>query len=266
MLAVGKRRVNTDRRTSGKKRSQKDVAFWSFMAVSLLLIVVGVAYEQGRGKTTATAEPAPPAVLAPVVVELPPLVAPPGSKSVIFGDSWTVGYAANPQAKGYAYLAGAALEWDNEVDGASGTGYLNPGNEGRGTYLDRLRGRDIDPDMQVVVIQGGLNDADKEFADFPDAAGAVLAEAKVKFPNAQIIVLGPAPAELPVWTVLTNIDYALQDAASDAGAYFISAIVGLWITPSNYDEVIDATKSNHPSTAGHALLGERVTAAIRELE
>lgn len=255
------------KRSRTVEQSRKVSPFWVFMAVAAVLLGGGLIYQNMRVSSAvpATAEPLPVPVLAPTGPNLPPLAAPAGAKAVFFGDSWTVGYAADPQSHGYAYLTGDQLGWDYTVKGDSGTGYINRGPNNTGNYIDRLRAFPVDPSVQVLVLQGGLNDSGAPLADFYNIGRQTVIDARGRFPNAKIVMLGPAAASLPVSAGLSQVDYQLRSVAFDEGIYYVSPLSDHWIGTDNFEQVIDLSKKNHPSTQGHAFLAEKTVAAIRAL-
>ena len=197
--------------------------------------------------------------------ELPVLDAPPGTKALFFGDSWTVGYHALPVTQGYAYQAGRALQWDFAVSGANGTGYLNRGEEGAGTYLDRLKALHVNSSVQLVVLQGGVSDAFLQLNDLSAAATAAIDRLREVFPNAQIVMVGLAPTTLPAKPQFATADHILATAAAFKSVHYVSPLMDEWITAENYPWAIDVGANYAPTTAGHTYLGERLTDALRTL-
>jgi lysophospholipase L1-like esterase len=259
MHAMSKKRSRTV-----EKRDPKTIAFWAFMVVALIAGVSMYAVAQARVPEVETADRIAVPDLVADEVTLPPIATPPGTRAVFFGDSWTYGYAAEPITQGYAYQAGTELGWDYTVNGGSGTGYLNAGQEGKGTYLDRLRKLPIDPAVQVLVLQGGLNDSGITQPNLQDAARATIAEARTRFPSATIVMLGPAPAKVPPSGGLLQVNADLSNVAAIEGLRYITSID--WIDTVNYGGIIDTTKKDHPSTEGHAFLAGRVVEAINGLQ
>lgn len=127
-----------------------------------------------------------------------------------------------------------------------------------------MRALDVDASVRVLVIQGGLNDTQQDRSAVYSAATDTIALAREKFPSAQIVVLGPAPTSSTPNDGLTNVSRNIYEASADANAYAIMPIAQQWITGSNVGDVIDPA-TIHPSTAGHAYLAERATAALREI-
>jgi len=184
-----------------------------------------------------------------------------GTNVVFFGDSWTEGYSAEPHAKGFAYLVGEQMVWDFTVDGRAGTGYANGGNGGK-TFIDRME-TVTDTDAQLLILQGGLNDESQPLPAVKRAISDTLEAAKFHYPNARIIVLGPAPSSLPLTDSLRAIDDALKSAASAQGIRYISPIAERWITRGNWANVISVEGLYHPSTAGHEYLASRLARDLK---
>ena len=71
---------------------------------------------------------------------------------------------------------------------------------------------------------------------------------------------------LPVEEATAAIDVDLADLAAMRGWWYVSPIAEGWIQPANYFDVIDTGVGNdHPSTAGHAYLAERLAASLATL-
>lgn len=188
----------------------------------------------------------------------------PEASLLVFGDSWTFGLAATTVTGGYAYRTGQILGWATTVDGENGSGYLRAGQYG-GYYGTRVA--ELDPDLEpdVVVIQGSINDRQQPLSALPRAARAVWSAVEATYPDAELVILGPAPSQLPVDESIAKIDDVLSDLADEEGLDYISPIDDEWITEGNYDAVIDAspTGHNHPSDDGHAFLAEQLVSELQ---
>lgn len=201
-----------------------------------------------------------------VTVAPTPLALPEHPRVLVFGDSWTYGSAASTPTLGYAYVLAELLEGETIVDGVRGSGYLKPGLDGAG-FGARIAALDpaIDPDL--VIIQGSINDRDQGAEGYREAATAAWDALAATYPDAAIVVLGPAPHILPVETGTTRIDDDLAALAGARGWWYISPVQDEWITPFNYRDVIDIDPGNrHPSTDGHRYLAEKVAAALADIE
>ena len=195
---------------------------------------------------------------------LPLLTLPDSADVLVFGDSWTVGFGLDAVSDGYAYQVGPAMGWQVTVDGSGGTGYVNPGPGGVGTYATRLVTAATDPPPALVVLQGGLNDARLDLGELPSAAAATVAVAQARFPGAQLVVFGPGTDTWPVDDRVEQADRILERVAAAAGVHYVSPIQEEWITATNFTEVIDPM-TRHPSEEGHALLARRLTEDLRAL-
>lgn len=199
---------------------------------------------------------------APVFAVAEPLTLPADARVLVFGDSWTYGSAATVPTDGYAYQLGRMNGWDTSVLGVRGSGYLRAGIDGP-DFGTRMAALDPAEAYDLIVVQGSINDrtlVDDTYRAHVDAAWDALVTAH---PDAQIVILGPAPHEFPVHAGTVRIDGELARAAADRGWWYISPLAEEWITPDRYDELIDADAGRkHPSDAGHRYLAERLTDAL----
>lgn len=194
---------------------------------------------------------------APALLDLPD-----EATVLIFGDSWTYGSAATVPTLGYAYLAGEVAGWNTVVDGVRGSGYLKPGWDGP-DFLTRILALDPALDPNLIIVQGSINDRREPAAGYRAAVDAAWDALAAQFPRAQIVILGPAPQVLPVQKATARIDGDLAAAAAERGWWYLSPIAEDWITVENYLGVIDTGAGrDHPSTAGHRYLAERLIEAV----
>jgi lysophospholipase L1-like esterase len=207
----------------------------------------------------------PAAAGATAAVAVEPLELPDSPRVLVFGDSWTYGSAATTPELGYAYVLADLIGGETVVDGVRGSGYLVPGIDG-GTFGERIVHLDPTLDPDLVIIEGSINDRRVPAAGYVEAVDAAWDALAATYPDATVVVLGPAPQVLPVETPTARIDRDLSDRAAGRGWAYISPLAEQWITTSNYPWVIDTgIGRNHPTTAGHAYLAERVAAALDAL-
>ncbi len=237
------------------------------VAVSLMLIIGILSVWRPWSAMPAAA----PVVIAAgdeqaVVIAPAPLVLPEHPSVLVFGDSWTYGSAANAPTQGYAYVLADLIDGTTIVDGVRGSGYLKPGIDGP-AFGERIAALDAALEPDLVIIQGSINDRKQGEEGYRDAVNAAWDAMAATFPEATIVVLGPAPHELPVGAATARIDRDLAELAAARGWWYVSPIERDWITPANYLDVIDVDEGNkHPSTAGHRYLAEQLAAALDELE
>ncbi len=220
-----------------------------------------------------TAEPAAPATAADdragVAASAPPapLVIDDDASVLVFGDSWVYGSAATVPTLGFAYLLADDLGVQTVVDGVRGSGYLKPGIDGP-AYGERIAALDPALDPDVIIVEGSINDRRAYPTGYRDAVTSAWDALQARFPDAEIVILGPAPQVLPVQQVTRSIDADLAALASARGWWYISPIAEDWITEANYADVIDTgpVGRNHPTTSGHAYLAGRLADDLERLE
>ncbi len=200
-----------------------------------------------------------------VTVAPAPLALPENARVLIFGDSWVYGSAAIAPTLGFAYLIGETRGWETVVDGIRGSGYLKPGIDG-GAYGERIASLDPQLDPDLVIVEGSINDRRLPAKGYRDAVTVAWDALQALYPEAQIVILGPAPQVLPVEKATARIDADLSALAASRGWWYVSPIAEEWITQANYLEVIDTgIGRNHPSTDGHAYLADRLGQALDTL-
>ena len=197
----------------------------------------------------------------PAALELPE-----NARVLIFGDSWVYGSAATVPTLGFAYRLAEQLGWQGVVDGVRGSGYLKPGLDG-GSYGERVAALDPSLDPDLIILEGSINDRRLPATGYRDAVTAVWDALKTRYPDATIVILGPAPQVLPVEETTARIDADLAELAAARGWWYISPIAEGWITEANYLDVIDTGPigRDHPSDEGHAYLAERVADALDDM-
>lgn len=183
---------------------------------------------------------------------------------LVIGASYTAGLGASPVTDGYAYQAADLLGWRAEIDGAPGTGYLNPGPHGAGAYQTRLAALAVPVAPQVVLVQSGRNDLAWAADTVQSAAVATLRRIRARWPQTRIVVLGAIPAAAAVPAALARLQAAFAAAAQAAGSVFIDPIAEHWITASNQASVAGPVPA-HPGNDGYRYLAHRLVDDLRAL-
>lgn len=203
---------------------------------------------------------------APASVPPAPLSIDDAARVLVFGDSWVYGSAATVPTLGFAYLLADELGVETVVDGVRGSGYLKAGLDGP-AYGERIAALDPALDPDVIIVEGSINDRKLYPDGYRDAVTAAWDELAARYPDAEIVILGPSPQVLPVESATRRIDAELSELAGARGWWYISPIAEDWITTANYPDVIDTGPigRDHPSTDGHAYLADRVATAIERM-
>lgn len=249
-------RVDTPGPTGPRRRNLTLLALLGAVA----LVCVIAAWRPWATETiTAADETGAPAVAVPA-----PLVIDDDTRLLVFGDSWTYGSAATERSDGYAYVAGRLLGIETTVDGVRGSGYLKAGIDGP-SFGDRIAALDPADAPDLIVLQGSINDRRLYTPLYPIAVREAWDRLASTYPAATIVVLGPAPQVLPVEEATAAIDEDLRTLADERDWWYISPLAEDWITDDTYARIIDSSDigRDHPSTAGHAYLAERLVEALR---
>lgn len=224
--------------------------FWGIIGAIALLAVgalAGVAVASARDGEAAARPPAA------------------GASVVVFGDSWTAGYWSEPLTSGFAYLTADRFEWDAQVLGEPGTGFIQKGKDEAKdrSFPTRAAELQVDSAVELVVLEGSINDtvlnldtpANPTADQLKAAVAKTLTELRRAYPSARIIALGPTgPDPVP------ELDSMLSEIYAGEGISYITAVD--WITPSMPWAWGD---QYHPSTQGHAFLAGRLAAALDEV-
>jgi acyl-CoA thioesterase I len=192
-------------------------------------------------------------------------------KRILFvGASYTAGVGAVPATNGYAFLTAKAMGWDARIDAIPGSGYLNPGPQRPGqppqdgTFLSRLAHIPVDPAPNLVLIQGGRNDASYSEPAVRDAVQSACDIAKSRFVHARIVLLGPIPASVPPDRGELDVARAMGQAARVEHIAFIDPIAEGWITADN-ELGFTGDVPAHPDNAGYAYIAKRLVTDLDQL-
>jgi lysophospholipase L1-like esterase len=247
---------------SGRPRARRP---WLPIVGAALAVAVVCLIAAWRPWTVPSVPAAAPDAASVVTVSPAPLALPENARVLIFGDSWVYGSAAIVPTEGFAYRLGANEGWETVVNGVRGSGYLKPGLDG-GTYGERIAALDPALDPDLVIVEGSINDRRLPAKGYRDAVTAAWDALAAIYPDAAVVIVGPSPQVLPVERATARIDTDLSDLAALRGWSYVSPIADDWITTANYVTVIDTGPGrNHPSTAGHAYLAERMAEALDAL-
>jgi acyl-CoA thioesterase I len=178
-------------------------------------------------------------------------------KLLFVGASYTVGLGATAPKAGYAPVLATNLDRRFTVAAVSGTGFLNPGPHHQGTFGQRIANLPADLDPRIVVIQGGRNDVGYSQLALQSAARSTIQLAQHRFEHAQVVVMGPIPAVVPVSPRLLKTRNIVRAAAKQTGAGFVDPIAQGWITAANEKKFAGPVPA-HPNDAGYRYIAQRL--------
>lgn len=261
-----RRPASYDRRVTrtSPARARRPIAVLAGVAAAIAVVCALALWRPwtGTAAVVGAAQAGPTGAAAVAPLELPE-----HPRVLVFGDSWTYGSAATLPTEGYAYVLAELIDGETIVEGVRGSGYLVPGLEGIGTFGARIARLDPALAPDLILVQGSINDRRSPFAGYEDAVTAAWDALAAVYPDVPVVVIGPAPQVLPVEDATARIDRALAVLAAARGWAYVSPIAEDWITPEDYGWIIDTGEigRDHPTTAGHAYLAERVARALAAL-
>jgi lysophospholipase L1-like esterase len=167
-----------------------------------------------------------------------------GERSIaVLGDSYSAGDTLSDRGQRWTDVL-VTLRPDVTVTLAAvgGTGYANPGLCGRDSFRDRIDDVLARAD-DILIIQGGINDALVDPADVERSVPEVLDAARAD----QVVVVGPIDA--PAISGEDRVDALLEREAAERGMTYISTLD--WDLPFGPDRL-------HLTADGHRAYAERV--------
>ncbi|NLU83600.1 SGNH/GDSL hydrolase family protein [Rhodococcus sp. HNM0569] len=229
----------------------KNVAFWAFVLVSMVAIVVGYVYVQNRAvpdseyvsSYSATA-------VAPAADEV---------RAVVIGDAYAAGAGADSPERGYAHLLGQARCWATTVLGQAGTGYTVPATATDATtpFVDRVEDA-IAAQPDVVIVQGSTIDPGGITQE--QAATELFTQLTSALPDTKIVAVGPAAAPgVNAATVRASRD-AVAAGTEAAGVTFVDPATAEWLAPTEYDD-----NGVLPNQQGHSTFAAKLGAELDSL-
>ncbi|WP_327087815.1 SGNH/GDSL hydrolase family protein [Nonomuraea sp. NBC_01738] len=167
------------------------------------------------------------------------------------GDSFTVGSGPVPTWGSYASETARRLGWQPVIAGAAGTGYVNRGRVGRDfreAFEAELSWR---PAPDLLVVSGGHNDRRWSVLKVRRAAAALLWLVRARWPQTQVVVVGPMWMGDPprgAWPVRD----ALAEVAGREGLPFLDPMRQSWAKGEARGLVLP--DGVHPTFTGHKVI------------
>lgn len=186
---------------------------------------------------------------------------------LVVGDDFAAGEGASRPARGFARVLAGRLGGPYTIDALPDTGFVARGGAGDvdSSYparVERLVERD-GPEPDLVVVEGGHEDYAADPQELQDAVQQTAERLVDAYPEAQVLVMGTTRA-YPESQVLVPLHRSLRAGAEAAGVPFVDPVAEQWVRADNTADLISADLF-HPNDAGHALLADRLLAAVRAL-
>ena len=174
----------------------------------------------------------------------------------VIGDSFTSGSPedSGESARWPALVTGE--DYSFETYDVSGTGYAATWETpaGPSNYVTRVDEMPADG-IDHVVFFGSINDGAFGYEATRAGAEAAFENAREKWPDADVLVIGPASPIWPVPEVYFSARDATRDAAAAAGLPFVDPIDAQWFEGTTG---LIGTDGIHPNDRGHAYLADRL--------
>ncbi|WP_370616638.1 SGNH/GDSL hydrolase family protein [Mumia sp. Pv 4-285] len=170
-----------------------------------------------------------------------------GDRVVVIGDSWSAGLGLDDPTEAWTSRVPGRVS----VDAFSGSGYSRLASPCAGAWFARRASRAVAGGADLVVVAGGLNDADQPVAALRSGFARVMRAVE----GPRVVVVGPASA--PARTDgARRVDEVLAALASRYDAAYVSTI-GL-----DLDYLDDGL---HLTARGHRELGDFVAGQLAAL-
>jgi lysophospholipase L1-like esterase len=185
------------------------------------------------------------------VVEREPVV-------LFVGDSYTVGQGTTSPELRWSTRVSEEMGWQELNVAVGGTGFVK-GNAKRDNYPTQLRSVPWGG-VDIVVIAGGQNDFKtlrRDPARVFDAVADTYALAALRFPDAEIVAVGPSTPRA-VGLEARALDSAVRAAAAAHGATYVSLL-----DPNIVQGGLVHADGVHTTDTGNARIAERVLATLQ---
>ncbi|KQP97466.1 MULTISPECIES: SGNH/GDSL hydrolase family protein [unclassified Rathayibacter] len=172
---------------------------------------------------------------------------------------------ANRGSDSFAAVLPRCLEgWDVAVEGVGSTGYLKAGNDGLGTFQQRIDALSHGDEFQLVILPGGSNDQNVENAGPAEAVGSTVQTLRAHFPSARLLMLGPVSISTNSNANKRYVDQVLREYAAEQRIEFISPLAETWFPTSSQPEWVNI-ELGHPNTAGYDHMAQKPAEDLREI-
>ncbi|HEY7268417.1 MAG TPA: SGNH/GDSL hydrolase family protein [Dehalococcoidia bacterium] len=213
-----------------------------------------------------------------------------GPRVIVFGDSVVEGQIGHGNIiDSFVHQLGWLMGWDDIwASGSGGTGYVNAGPQGsqRVKLRDRLQNDVIKYKPDMVILEGGFNDATFAKDEVAKEVSLVIGAIHRALPSTKVVVLSPwyaseqltkdqgATREAVKAAALTSADVYIDTFTGETfvRGHSTGKGTGPWITGTgadgspasngNADAYISSDRM-HPTPAGHTYFAQRLAAALQ---
>lgn len=204
--------------------------------------------------------------------------------AVFLGDSYSEHFFNS-----WCRFCGELLDWDFNISGVGGTGYVNPGENGRVKLYDRLDNDLISLKPDYIIIAVGINDSSyTDIATFKTEADKCFKKILKDLPNSKIFIFSPWWPHTP-YNVILEFNTALKEIALNNKLPYIDSLTGTtylgngnaiikdrgsWLygngnvnkyDPNGNDSYYISNDNTHPTIEGYRYLGNRAAREICEI-
>ncbi len=230
------------------------------MIVGTIALAIGLPFALTRGHTAPAAPVATETVEPTPEVERPPRV-------LVIGDGYTAGSdEGGVGAAGWPAVVASELEDDGrqirvDVDAVDDRGYFARGPEQAPTFAESVQQADEGP-YDVAVFFGSSSDSGAGQASTRSGAAAAYATVQERWPDAKLLVIGPAwVGGISPPDVRANRD-AVAAAADEVGATFLDPLDEGWFADPT--ELI-GSDGVHPTHEGHRRMASLIAPRLEAL-
>lgn len=144
------------------------------------------------------------------------------------------------------------------VESGNGSGYSSPGV--RGLTFAQMAEAVIEPDTDLVIMFGSVNDAGEPEESYAADVAATLAAIRRRVPSATVLVVGPAWVDARIPPEVERLEEVLRTESLRAEVDFVNPLEKRWFFDPNRSNVVGliSTDGLHPTDAGHRYLAERM--------
>lgn len=148
-----------------------------------------------------------------------------------------------------------------KVDAVGGTGYVNGAVDGD-SFPDRIA-ETAPSAADIVLVFGSRNDMNWPSEQIDSAVDSLVATARVRSPNATIVLVGPSWVSENLTPEIVRVRDALASAAEADGVEFVDPIADEWFFGAQSELI--GEDGVHPTDEGHVYMGGKMADIIEQV-